>query len=131
MNQMVNEVRTEHEKIAAAFLEEVVAGNIHDAYVKYVARGMRHHNPYYPGDAASLEKGMMENDREFPTKSIGIRHVIEEGNIVAVHSHVRMKDEGPEFATVHIFRFEGDKIAELWDIAQEVPEKSPNEYGSF
>jgi predicted SnoaL-like aldol condensation-catalyzing enzyme len=32
---------------------------------------------------------------------------------------------------VHIFRFRGDKIVELWDLGQEVPESSPNENGMF
>jgi predicted SnoaL-like aldol condensation-catalyzing enzyme len=30
---------------------------------------------------------------------------------------------------VHIFRFDGGLIAELWDIGQPVPEDSPNERG--
>jgi predicted SnoaL-like aldol condensation-catalyzing enzyme len=34
-------------------------------------------------------------------------------------------------ALVHIFRFEGNLIAELWDIGQAAPENSPNEYGMF
>jgi len=30
---------------------------------------------------------------------------------------------------VHIFRFEGERIAELWDLGQPVPDGSPNEDG--
>ena len=29
------------------------------------------------------------------------------------------------------FRFQGDRIVELWDLGQPVPEKSPNENGMF
>jgi hypothetical protein len=29
------------------------------------------------------------------------------------------------------FRFEGDRIAELWDVGQVAPADSPNEYGMF
>jgi len=32
---------------------------------------------------------------------------------------------------VHILRFEGDRIVELWDIGQEIPQDSPNEHGMF
>jgi hypothetical protein len=32
---------------------------------------------------------------------------------------------------VHIFRFQNDLIAELWDIGQAVPENSPNQFGMF
>jgi hypothetical protein len=34
-------------------------------------------------------------------------------------------------ALVHVFRFEGDRIAELWDIGQPVPEHSVNAAGMF
>ena len=34
-------------------------------------------------------------------------------------------------AVVHIFKFEGNLIVELWDMGQAVPEDSPNENGMF
>ncbi len=34
-------------------------------------------------------------------------------------------------APIIIFRFEGDKVVELWDIGQEIPADTPNEYGMF
>lgn len=34
-------------------------------------------------------------------------------------------------AVVHIFRFDDDRIVELWDIGQAVPEASVNENGMF
>jgi predicted SnoaL-like aldol condensation-catalyzing enzyme len=34
-------------------------------------------------------------------------------------------------ATIHIFRFEGDRIVELWDVGQAVPENSLNDNGMF
>ena len=37
----------------------------------------------------------------------------------------------PGFAAVHLFRFDGDRIVELWDVGQPVPEESPNENGVF
>ena len=53
------------------------------------------------------------------------------GNDVAVFGHVKHMPEERGFALVHIFRFEGDRIAELWDIGQEVPAESVNQYGMF
>ena len=37
----------------------------------------------------------------------------------------------PGVAVVHVFRFEGDRIAEFWDIGQPVPKDSPNANGMF
>jgi predicted SnoaL-like aldol condensation-catalyzing enzyme len=50
---------------------------------------------------------------------------------VAVHSRVRQNQADRGAALVHIFRFEGDRIAELWDIGQPVPAESVNAIGMF
>jgi hypothetical protein len=34
-------------------------------------------------------------------------------------------------AVVHIFRFEGERIAELWDVGPPVPAENPNTVGMF
>jgi predicted SnoaL-like aldol condensation-catalyzing enzyme len=39
--------------------------------------------------------------------------------------------DGKEHAVVHIVRFDGEKIAEMWDVGQAVPADSPNENGMF
>jgi len=63
-------------------------------------------------------------------KDAAVQQALEEGDRVAVHSRIR-KAAGPEIAVVHIFRFEGDRIAELWDVGQREPENSTNENGMF
>jgi predicted SnoaL-like aldol condensation-catalyzing enzyme len=118
-------------RTATSFFELVIAGNIHEAYQKYVSPDMRHHNAYYKGDAASLKKGMEENHQQFPNKILEVKHILEEGDLVAVHSHVRLQPEKPGIAVVHLLRFDGDKIAEMWDVGQEIPENMPNENGMF
>ena len=123
--------RMSRREIAVAFLRDVVAGKIHQAYQDYVSPVMRHHNAYSAGDSVSLEKAMQENHLQFPHKFIDIKHVIEEGEFIAVHSHVRLEESSAGIVTVHIFRFEGSLIVELWDIGQAVPENSPNMNGVF
>src|SRR5262249_13848809 len=44
---------------------------------------------------------------------------------------VRQKPGDLGAAVVHIFKFEGNLIVELWDMGQAVPEDSPNENGMF
>ena len=51
--------------------------------------------------------------------------------IVAVHSHVKQKQEDIEGAVVHMFRFENDLIVELWDVGQAIPVETTNEHGIF
>jgi len=50
---------------------------------------------------------------------------------MAVHSRVKYETAGRDIAAVHLFRFKGAKIVELWDVAVEAPADSPNEHGLF
>ncbi len=116
---------------AATFLKLTASGNVREAYSTYVASNFRHHNPYFPGDPESLAKGMAENARRYPNMIFEVQRVLEDGDLVAVHSRVRMNPDSTEMALVHICRFEGDRIAEMWDIGQQVPDNSPNKSGMF
>jgi predicted SnoaL-like aldol condensation-catalyzing enzyme len=50
---------------------------------------------------------------------------------VAVHSRVRRNANDLGMAVVNIFRFQGERIIELWDLGQPVPKESSNERGMF
>ena len=123
---------TQKNKAAAVdFLESVTAGKIRQAYEKHVSPKFRHHNAYFPGDAASLMAGMEESHKNFPSKILKIHNVIAEGDRVAIQSEVKMNAEHIGYALTHIFKFEDGRIVELWDMGQAVPESSPNQNGMF
>jgi predicted SnoaL-like aldol condensation-catalyzing enzyme len=121
----------DNKESAVAFLQLGSSGKVREAYSTYTGPGFRHHNAYYEGSAESLAAGMQENARQFPDKTLKVKHVVAEGDLVVVHSHVRLKPGDPGVALVHIFRFENSHIVELWDLGQPVPEQSPNQYGMF
>ena len=119
-------------QIAVRFLELAAAGEVDEAYSNYTAPNFKHHNPYYAGDANSLKEGMRESAAETPNKFFEVQHVIEDGNLVAVHSKIEMQMNGlTTLAVVHICRFENGKIAEFWDIGQIQPDPLVNENGMF
>ena len=121
-----------HKQVAQEFLRMAATGRVKDAYDSYVGKQFKHHNAYFPGDAESLKKGMEDAHKTRPNKLFEVARVIEDGNLVAVHSHVTREDpKAAEIAVVHISRFEGDRIAELWDVGQELPQNSPNANGAF
>jgi predicted SnoaL-like aldol condensation-catalyzing enzyme len=120
-----------HKTIAVSFLRLVASGEIADAYDHYVAQDFRHHNPLFRGDRTSLMKAMEENAAQSPNKALDVKRTLEDGNYVIVHSHIRQSSKDHGAAAVHIFRFDGDRIAELWDIGQPIPQDSPNENGVF
>jgi predicted SnoaL-like aldol condensation-catalyzing enzyme len=128
---MSRTVAVNRKEVATEFLRLAASGKVRDAYSRYIAPDFKHHNPYFPGDAHSLMTAMEENAAQNPHKVLEVQHTLEDGNLVAVHAKVMMNPVDRGAALVHIFRFEGDQIAELWDMGQPVPENSPNQYGMF
>jgi predicted SnoaL-like aldol condensation-catalyzing enzyme len=116
---------------AISFLNLAAGGKVREAYSKFVGAGFRHHNPFFEGSAEALMAGMEENALQNPNKVLEVKQAIAEGELVAVHSHVRQNPEDLGAAVVHIFRFENRRIVELWDLGQPLPAQSPNQYGMF
>ena len=125
---MKNSTRAES---AVSFLKLAASGNVDEAYANYISPTFCHHNPYFAGDAESLKAGMAEAAAKFPDTTLEVQRIFEEGELVAVHSRVQHGPGEPAIAVVHIFRFERDRIAELWDVGQLAPADSPNENGMF
>jgi predicted SnoaL-like aldol condensation-catalyzing enzyme len=117
-------------EIAKAFLQGIVTDKIIEVYNLYTLPNFIHHNGYYNGDREALLKGMQDSNTLFPNKKVTIKLAVAEAPYVTLFSQVQI-NEDKEVAVVHIYRFEGEKIAEMWDISQEVPESSPNENGMF
>jgi predicted SnoaL-like aldol condensation-catalyzing enzyme len=126
------DARRSHREKAIAFLQAAASGQVRDAYQRYVHRDFRHHNPYFPGDRDSLQRAMEEAAVASPNKSIEVKRVLEDGDLVAVHSRVRRADpSAPDIAVVHILRFQDGLIIEEWEAGNEVPKDSPNQNGAF
>lgn len=119
-------------EIAQDFLKLASSGQSRKAFELYVADHFKHHNAYYKGDRQTLMMAMEEAHKETPNKIFEIQRALEDGNLVAVHSRVQQAGEnGWEGAVMHIFHFQNNRIAELWDFGQGVPEEMVNENGMF
>jgi predicted SnoaL-like aldol condensation-catalyzing enzyme len=118
-------------QIALNFLQLAAKGDSREAFAKYVAPNFKHHNVYFKGDAETIMTAMEENAKQVPDKIFEVKRILEDGDLVAVHSHVRPTLDSLGYAVMHIFRFENGKIAEMWDFGQEVPADMFNENGMF
>jgi predicted SnoaL-like aldol condensation-catalyzing enzyme len=116
---------------AIDFLHLVGKGRISDAYQKYIADNFSHHNSHFKGDRQSLRRAMEENHLQNPNKVLTIKHALRDGDLVAIHSHIKMSPEDKGTAVVHIFRFRDDRVVELWDLGEPVPAEAVNENGMF
>ena len=118
-------------EIAQDFLKLSAKGQSEQAFQLYVGENFRHHNVYFKGDGQTLMAAMEENAMENPELVLEIQRSLEDGNLVAVHSRIRQNPDDIGAAVIHIFQFEDDKIIELWDFGQAVPEDTVNENGMF
>ena len=116
-------------EIATTFLSLASAGDVEEAYEKYVHPQFRHHNVYFKGDRNSLREAMAVNAQEYPNKTYEPIHALEDGELVAVHGKVTLDPK--IYGVIHLFRFEEGLIIESWEASQEELEDSPNENGLF
>ena len=109
-----------------SFLKMIISGNIDKAFSLYVHEDFFHHNPYFEGDRDSLKKGMIENYFKNPNKILNIFQCIQEDEKIAVHSNLTLTQNKMEMILIHIFRFQDDKIIEIWDIGSPIPLENLN-----
>lgn len=117
--------------IATEFITACAHGHSKEAFSKYSHPDFAHHNPYLPSDAHTLMISMHEEGLENPHMQFRIVHILQEGDMVAIHSRMAKSPESQEHALVHFFRFSDDKIIEMWDITQALPDIMVNEKGMF
>lgn len=116
---------------AIDFFRLASAGQIDEAFANYIAPDFRHHNAYFAGTAAALAQGMHDGHEMFPHKLFEVQRALEDGDLVAIHAHVRLKPNGSDIVLIHIVRFADHKIIEMWEAGQEVPATTPNKNGIF
>lgn len=118
-------------EIVTHFLHLSAKGQSREAFELYVAPDFIHHNAYFKGDRNTLMLAMEENAIQNPNKIFEIQRILEDEHLVAVHSRIQLQQNNLELAVMHIFRFQCNKIVELWDFGQPVPNDMINENGMF
>ncbi|WP_226015802.1 nuclear transport factor 2 family protein [Novosphingobium sp. FKTRR1] len=118
-------------QVVTQFMHEFyIEKKVRSAFERWVDPSYIQHNPYAKtGRDAAI--GFLEGFvNANPGQKTDIRRIIADGNLVSVHSHGW--DEAGDaaakrgFAVVDIFRVQGCKVMEHWDVLQPVPETSAN-----
>lgn len=120
-----------HRKTIALDFLRLARDGHRSAAERLLAPGGRHHNPYFAAGMPALLDAIEAAAKTSANRTSDVKHVVAEGDYVVVHSHVRQEPNAPGAAVVHLFRFEGDRIAELWDVGQPVPADNANADGMF
>ena len=121
-----------NKKIVLAFYNMIFNEHkVAEAFKLYSVPEYKQHNPYAATGAQPaidfLSKYMSQN----PESKGEVKHVIAEGDLVAVHNHVTQNPKDLGRAVVDIFRVQDGKVVEHWDVVQSVPEKSMNNNTMF
>jgi predicted SnoaL-like aldol condensation-catalyzing enzyme len=120
----------ERKRVAVLFLRLAREGDRAGAE-RLVTAGAKHHNPYFAAGMPALLDAITAAAKESAERQFEVKRVLSDGDFVVVHSHVRQRPTEAGAAVVHLFRFDSDRIAELWDVGQPIPPDNPNRDGMF
>jgi predicted SnoaL-like aldol condensation-catalyzing enzyme len=127
----------DHKDTAVEFLRLIGQGKFKDG-LRFFAPDCKTHNPYFAGNMDSLTDAMIEANKDmsakYPEVEFTIMQAVADGDFVAVYTRLLNSKGNPAqggLRQVHLFRFEGDKIAEYWDVTQLVTPEMPNAGGAF
>ena len=119
-------------KKVVAFMDLVFnQKKVKEGFDKYVGDKYIQHNPIAPDGAQAAVEVLGKALVALPGWTYDFKHAYVDGDIVVLHSHVKMKADDRGMAVVDIFRFEKGKIVEHWDVVQPIPEKSANNNTMF
>jgi predicted SnoaL-like aldol condensation-catalyzing enzyme len=113
--------------IVIAFYKIIFEGRVEDAFRLYAGTPYRQHNPLVEDGMEGLKKFVTWIMSSHPDARYEIKRVFADGDHVVLHSHWHGLSDNPRGeAVVDIFRVEGGKVLEHWDVIQTIPETSAN-----
>jgi predicted SnoaL-like aldol condensation-catalyzing enzyme len=102
-----------------------------DAAQSYLAPAYIQHNPMAQDGAEGLKAFIGFLAQRYPHYQLDIKRVFAEGDYVILHVHGVFEPGSRGKAIIDIFRLENGKIAEHWDVVQDIPDKPANPNGMF
>jgi predicted SnoaL-like aldol condensation-catalyzing enzyme len=127
--------RTEQEKanldLVLAMFEHVLNPMDSSAVDRFIAPGYIQHNQGAEPGREGLKKFLDMIREQTPEAVHDVKRAFVDGDHVTVHYHVRRWPDDLGWAVIDIFRIEDGRIAEHWDVMQDVVEGGPNPNSPF
>jgi predicted SnoaL-like aldol condensation-catalyzing enzyme len=118
-----------NKKMVSEFYQQLFGDKNPESIKQYLTVGYIQHNPALPDGRDALYNAVKVWFKDAPKEKVDIQRIAADGDLV--YLHVRSKMGNKTMAVMDIFRIENGKIAEHWDVIQEVPEKSANAHPMF
>jgi predicted SnoaL-like aldol condensation-catalyzing enzyme len=116
-----------NKEVAIAFYNMIfIDHKVEEAFKLYSVPEYKQHNPLAKTGSQAAIDFLGPYLKSTPAYKGEIKHVIAEGDLVAIHNHVTSGPSDRGRAVVDIFRIEKGKVVEHWDVVQDVPANSAN-----
>ncbi|MFE7796167.1 ester cyclase [Nocardia sp. NPDC057440] len=102
---------------------EAAAALIGDRYVQ--------HNPEIADGLEGLLTRLTHLKETFPALRVEVKRLVAEGDYVSAQVHGVREPGQRGLAIMDIFRLDGGKLVEHWDVIQPIPAESVNQNGMF
>ena len=123
-----------NKKIVIDFYDKAINQKDFDAASAHLGSKYIQHNPLAADGPEGLKAFLVFAKESLKTYRTEFKRVLADGDFVIVHALAKANPDDPAdrgTAVMDIFRLEGDKVVEHWDVAQPVPEKAANQNGMF
>lgn len=112
--------RDDNRQIVLDFYNAVVNRRDFAAASAYLGEVYIQHRADSPDGVDGLRR-FIERERHNQQVQVDIRRVFADGNYVILHAHVLRSPEDRGSAHVDIFRVDGGKVVEHWDVDEPIP----------
>src|ERR1700758_610662 len=116
-------------RLVTAMYEQVLKPLDSTQVDEFFARDYIQHSPLAATGARGLKDFLDWARARSPQAEHRLKRLFVDGDYVIAHVHVIINPGDRGNAVVDIFRIAGGRIAEHWDVAQEVPATSANDNG--
>ena len=118
-------------KVVLDFYEKAINQKNFEAAAVHFGPRYTQHNPNAADGPEGLRAFLGFLREKFPASRSEVKRAFTDGDYVILHVHAVREPGTRGFAIVDIFKLEGGKIVEHWDVVQPIPEKALNANGMF
>src|SRR5882724_8262608 len=110
---------------------EIIFNEHKTAAVDFIQDDYIQHSPFLAHGRQPFIDYFRDFFAEYPRARLHVKRIIAEGDYVVVHSHFVRDPADRGTAIADIFRLDNSRLAEHWDVIQEVPARAQNKNSMF